>query len=144
MITEDDDKKYHIKYEDQEHYIYEELTKSEYNSFFSFHSMQMRHEQQYSKYIEHSKLTDSSLYSRQVDKSKSINDELYDVEMKKCLLESINTLIDKQRKRLVDYYFNNKTLKEIATKESCSIVAVKLSIDNAVKHLKEKMKKFNI
>ena len=38
-----------------------------------------------------------------------------------------------QRRRIKKYYFEELTLKEIAKEENCTKMAIKFSIDNAIK-----------
>lgn len=60
-------------------------------------------------------------------------------------IEKLKYAIEKlpkiQKERLKKYYFEEKTLEEIAIEEHCSKVAVKYTIDVAIKNL---LKKFNI
>ena len=48
---------------------------------------------------------------------------------------AINKLPEKQRKRLVLYYFHNLTLEEIAKLEGVSFQTISKSIDLAIKKL---------
>ena len=57
------------------------------------------------------------------------------------LLIIINELPKIQRDRINKYYFENKTFEEIAQEENCSKVAIKYSVDIALKKIYEKMKK---
>lgn len=52
----------------------------------------------------------------------------------------INELPLIQKNRIRKYYFEDKTLEEIAEEEQCSKVAVKYSIDNAIKNISKKFK----
>lgn len=51
------------------------------------------------------------------------------------LKEAIKQLTDKERDRLIDYFYNDKTLTEIGDKVGCSPRAVKYSIDSAIKKI---------
>ena len=51
------------------------------------------------------------------------------------LKEAIKQLTDKERDRLIDYFYNDKTLTEIGDKVACSPRAVKYSIDSAIKKI---------
>ena len=52
------------------------------------------------------------------------------------LKEAIKKLTDKERERLFEYFYKDKTLTEIGDKAGCSPRAVKYSIDSAVKKIK--------
>ncbi len=92
--------------------------------------------------LEHSELTDETLIRRAFEKPKGIEEIILEKEMKKLFWKAIGELTDVQRKRLLLYYDCGLTLKEIAKMESCSIRAIKYSIDIAKKKLEEKIKKF--
>ena len=59
----------------------------------------------------------------------------------KELKKVISELPDKQKRRLIKYYFEDKTLEEISKEEHCTKMAVKFSIDIALKNISKKFKK---
>ena len=70
----------------------------------------------------------------------SIEEDLINRMTIKELKDSISELPENQKRRVIKYYFEDKTLEEIAKEEGCSKVAIKYSIDNAIKNIS---KKFN-
>ena len=57
------------------------------------------------------------------------------------LLNAIKTLSKIQQRRIMMYYFEDMTLEVIAKKERCTKMAVKFSLDIALKNLSQKLKK---
>ena len=55
------------------------------------------------------------------------------------LHQAIAQLPEKQRRRLVLYYFGEFTYEQIAVMEGCTKRAVKFSVDIALKNLKENL-----
>lgn len=71
----------------------------------------------------------------------SIEEDLINRLTIKELKELINELPDNQKRRIIKYYFEDKTLEEIAKEEHCTKMAVKFSIDNAIKNISKKFQK---
>ena len=63
------------------------------------------------------------------------NDSDTETHHKEIYVEAIKQLTDKERDRLIDYFYNDKTLTEIGDKVGCSPRAVKYSIDSAIKKI---------
>ena len=93
------------------------------------------------KHIERFELSEESINFRSINSSidttsnfvekKIINEELRD---------AISSLPEIQKRRIIKYYFYNKTFEEIAKEEQCSKVAIKYSIDSAIKNISKKIK----
>ena len=93
------------------------------------------------KHIERFELSEESINVRSINSSidttsdfvekKIINEELRD---------AISSLPEFQKRRIIKYYFYNKTFEEIAKEEQCSKVAIKYSIDSAIKNISKKIK----
>ena len=92
------------------------------------------------RHIEHSELTEASLYDRAVNRPETVEETVMRSIQHEALHKAIEQLPDKQRDRLIQYYFSGLTYEQIAEKESCSQVAVKYSIDKAIKALKNLLK----
>lgn len=63
-------------------------------------------------------------------------DKIIHEELLKLIMESIKNLSQIQRKRIIKRYIENKTLKEIAKEEDCSIQAVYYTIYIALNKIK--------
>lgn len=108
---------------------------------FELHDVSIMNE--YDRHIEHLEQTEQSLYCRSFNKGTSLENKVIQKIEYESLKEIINALPDIQKRRLKKYFFENKTLKEIALEEGCSIRSIKYSIDLAIEKLK-KIKKFKI
>lgn len=80
------------------------------------------------------------IYNYSLKKQKFIEELVEEKINKERLKVLINELPLIQRNRLKKYYFEDKTFEEIAKEEQCSKVAVKYSIDNAIKNISKKFK----
>ena len=90
----------------------------------------------FDRYIEHSELTESSLDERAAAKSEAVEDIVYCRICNERLYHAVAALPEKQRRRLVMYYFYDLTYEQIAMLEGCTPMPVKRSIDRAVKQLR--------
>lgn len=111
-----------------------------YQAFDKFELEDISQIHKFRKHIEHSEVYEETLNTRMMDKPIALEDEVE----KKILIEEIKEVIDSlpntQKRRLKKYYFDNKTLEEIALEENCSKVAVKYSIDIALEKISQKFK----
>lgn len=107
-------------------------------NYFELKDLKMLNE--YDRHIEHSEVYEETLYKRANILSESIDEKIE----RKILIDNVKEQIDKlpeiQKRRLKKYYFDNKTYEQIAIEESCSKVAVKYSIDIAIKKISENFK----
>lgn len=90
-----------------------------------------------SRYQEHSELTEGTLNQRALIHPESMEDGVY----RKIMYDQLHTAIDKlpdiQRRRVLLYYFGRFTYERIAEMEGCTKMAVKFSIDIAIKKMRE-------
>lgn len=87
-------------------------------------------------HYEHSELTEGSLHERAVARPLSVEEIVMQHLRDEMLHNAIKKLPEVQRRRLVLYYFGNMTYEQIAGMEGCSKVAVKHTIDKAIKSLR--------
>lgn len=92
----------------------------------------------FDRYIEHSELTESSLDERAAAKSEPVEDIVYCRICNERLYHAIAALPEKQRRRLVMYYFYDLTYEQIAMLEKCSAHSVFV----AIKRAEDKIKTF--
>lgn len=111
-----------------------------YQAFNSFELQDLKEMNEYDRHIEHLEVTEESLYHN----TKNNYQSLEELVLKKMVYENLYQEIEKlptiQKRRLKMYYFEELTLKEIAKKEGCSKVAIKYSIDSALKKIYENLK----
>lgn len=111
-----------------------------YQEFNSFELQDLKEMNEYDRHIEHLEATEESLYHN----TRNNYISLEDIVLKKIIYEKIHQEIKElptiQRRRICLYFFEEKTLKEIAEMEKCSKVAVKYSIDHALKKIYKNLK----
>lgn len=92
------------------------------------------------RYKEQSELNEISLYKRAIKEEESIEDKIINNELKNAVRKAVQKLPEKQKRRVILYFFFNKTYKEIAEMEGCAIMSIKDSIDVAFKKLRTELK----
>ena len=92
---------------------------------------------EYDRHIEHFEINENVLYCRMKNPPEPLNDSIINKIIINDLREALKSLPEIQRRRLMLYYFEDKTLEKIAQIEGCSKVAVKYSIDIALTKLKK-------
>lgn len=92
----------------------------------------------FDRHIEHSKLTESSLSDRAASQPESVEEIVCCRICNERLYHAIAVLPEKQRRRLVMYYFYDLTYEQIAEMEKCSAHSVFVSVNRA----EEKIKNF--
>ena len=95
---------------------------------------------EYDNHIEHAALFEEVLNKRAINKTKLTEEIAESNIITEELLNAIKELQTTQKRRLILYYLYDYTLEEIAIKEHCSKVAIKYSLDIAIKNLKKKFK----
>ena len=91
---------------------------------------------EWDRHIEHFEQTEQSLNRRAFSKEESVEETvLRSIEYER-LHRAISELPERQRRRLILYYFEGLTYEQIARMEGCTIMPVKRSIDSAIKKLK--------
>ena len=75
-----------------------------------------------------------------ISKTDSIEDELLNNLIIDDIRKVISSLPTIQKKRIYKYFFQNKTLEQIAKEENCTKMAVKFSIDRALEKISKKFK----
>ena len=92
------------------------------------------------RHYEQSEQTEQSLNRRAAQPQKSVEEAVFQRAEVETLRQAISKLPEKQRRRLVLYYFCDLTYEQIAEMEGCTIMPVKRSIDVAIRELKNFLK----
>ena len=132
--------KYMVEFNDvngKKHSIY--ISKEVYAALNQFELDDLKILNEYDRHTEHIEQTEESMYKKAINHSKSVESIIIDKYTKKVLHSHISKLSDVQKRRLIMYFFDDMTLEEIGNKEKCSKVAVKKSIDSALKKLKNEI-----
>lgn len=90
----------------------------------------------YDRNIEHSELTEMTLYNRAALPPKPLEEIAERNLQNEVLWKAITALAKVQRRRLLLYYFEGFTYERIAQIESCSTRAIKYSVDCAKSNIK--------
>lgn len=102
---------------------------------FELEDVSFRHEIE--RHYEHLEMTEKELYKKALIHQEPIEETvLQNIDMNK-LKQAIKLLPDIQRRRLTLYYFGGYTYKQIAIMDNCTRMAVKQSVDIAIKKLKK-------
>ena len=95
-----------------------------------------------SRHIKHSELTENSLNDRVFYKEESLEETVSRCIEYELLHKAISKLPETQRRRLLLYFFGELSYEQIAKLEGCTKMAVKGSVDIALKKLKKLFEKF--
>lgn len=132
---------YTVEFVDNKKVIHKvEITEKVYQAFDKFELEDISQIHKFRKHIEHSEVYEETLEHRMIEKPITIEEEVEEKILIEDIRNVINSLPDIQKRRLKKYYFEDKTLEEIAAEENCTKVAVKYSIDIALEKISQKFK----
>lgn len=132
---------YTVEFVDNKKVIHKvEISEEVYKAFDKFELEDISQIHKFRKHIEHLEVYEETLNARMMDKPMAIEEVMEKQILMDNIKEIINSLPDMQKRRLKKYYFDNKTLEEIAFEEKCSKVAVKYSINIALEKISQKFK----
>lgn len=131
---------YHVSFTDGQGIFHKmEINEALYAAFDDFELEDISHMNVVSRHLEQSELTEETLNHRAAILPEPVEDSV----CRKLLHEQLHTAIGHlpavQRRRLLLHYFDGYTYEEIAKMDGCTKMAVKFSIDIAVKKLREKI-----
>ena len=95
-----------------------------------------------SRYLEHSELTDISLYNRSLNKKLEPDKLIIDNINEKKILKEISNLSAPQNRRIYMYIVDGLTMTEISEIEQCSISAISQSIKLGIEKIQKNLKNF--
>ena len=113
-----------------------EIDKTLFDAFDSFELDDVSFMNEVDRHYEQSQQTEQSLSRRAAQPQKSVEDAVFQRAEADKLHQAIAKLPEKQRRRLMLYYFEGITYQQIAEMEGCTIMPVKRSIDAAIENLK--------
>lgn len=133
-----EDNEYYVAFNDGQGVHYKEkLSQELYELFDRFELEDISQLNAISRHEEHSDLTEGTLNKRAIILPESMEDRVYRKIMYDQLHTGIYRLPDIQRRRVLLYYFGGYTYEQIAEMEGCTKMAIKFSIDIAIKKLRE-------
>lgn len=96
---------------------------------------------EYDNHIEHSEVKEITLNKRMLYKQNEIDDIIQAKFESRELKRAISCLSDVQKRRIKLYYFEDKTIEEIAKLERTSHQAVSETIRAGIKNIRKMLKK---
>jgi len=135
------DSKYIVKFKDNKketHYV--EVNAQIYEIFDKFELRDLSELNEYDNHIEHLELYDETLERRIIHKQELIEDVIIRKVTFEKLHDAIQQLSEIEKRRIKMYYFEDKTLEEIAKIENTSHQAISKSLQNSIKKLKNLLK----
>lgn len=117
--------------------VFEAFDKFELEDISQLHKMDKHYD---NRNIDNSDYTDIMLFRLGKVNSKLVDDEVEEKLQNEELYKAINLLSETQKRRIKKYYFENKTLQQIANEECCSIASVKENIEAGISKLKKILK----
>ena len=114
-----------------------EVSKEIYKVFDKSELQDIRQLNEYDRHIEHSEIFENNLEARAMDKPISLEEIIETKLLNEDLKKAIDSLSEVQKRRIKMYYFEDKTLREIAEIEHCKIMSVKDSIDVGIKKIRK-------
>ncbi len=118
-----------------------EVSEDVFNAMNSFELDDLKELNEFDRHIEHSLLLDEKLYIRAKNKPIDLEDEIIRKSSFEDLKKAINTLPEIQKRRIKKYYFEEKNEYEIAKEENTTQQAINKNLHQAIKKLKEILKK---
>lgn len=138
---DEDRKVYTVEFVDNKRVIHKiEISNKVYEAFNKFELEDVSQIHKYQRHIEHSEIYEETINNKILDKPLGVDEIVENKIVIESLREAINNLSETQKRRIKLYYFEDKTLKEIAEIEHCSIMSVKESIDAGITKLKKIIK----
>ena len=144
----DKDNPYELTVENEEYYVAfsdgqgdhhkERINQELYDLFDRFELEDISQLNVIRRYQEHLELTEGALNQRALIQPESMEDGVYRKIIYDQLHTAIGKLPDIQRRRVLLYYFGGFTYERIAEMEGCTKMAVKFSIDIAIKKLRKR------
>ena len=117
-----------------------EVSKALFDTFDRFELDDLSFLNEVDKHYEHSELTDASLNARAAIEPESVEEIAMQHLQNERLHHGIAALPEKQRQRLILYYFGGLTYEQIAEVEGCQHQTVQESVCAALKNLKKFLK----
>lgn len=131
---------YIINFKDNKNIVHDvEVSKEVFDVFNKSELDDIKILHEYERHIEHLDFDENTMYHKLTSSEESTEDIVEEKLLNEKLKSFINELSSIQKQRIVKYYFEGKTLDEIAKEEKCSKSAVKYSIDIALEKISKKI-----
>ena len=133
---------YIVEFKDIKNIIHRvEVSEKVYEAFDKFELEDISQIHKIKKYIERNEVYEETLFHKSINASISVEDEVESKLLSDDLKDAIKLLNDIQKRRLIKYYFEDKSLEEIALEEGTSHQAISKSIHRAIEEIQKNLKK---
>ena len=119
-----------------------EVNKEVYQAFDRFELDDLSELNEFDNHIEHSEVYENNLNERAMDKPLGVDEIVENNIRDEKIRKAISTLSDIQKRRIIKYYFEEKTEYEIAKEENATQQSVHIGLERAKEKLKEILKNF--
>lgn len=119
-----------------------EVNKEVYQAFDRFELDDLSELNEFDNHIEHSEVYENNLNERAMDKPLGVDEIVENNIRDEEIRKAISTLSDIQKRRIIKYYFEEKTEYEIAKEENATQQSVHIGLERAKEKLKEILKNF--
>lgn len=116
-----------------------ELPQTLFEAFDQFEREDLSFLNEVDRHYEHSEQTEGTLNKRAVRVPESVEETVSRRLESEALHKAINRLPEKQRRRVLCYYFEELTYAQIAQREGCAVQVIARSVKAAEKSLKNWM-----
>ena len=141
-LEKDKNNTYIVEFKDVNNIIHKvEVSEKVYEAFDKFELEDISQIHKIRRHIERNEVYEETLFHKSIKVPISVEEQVEKKILHEELRDAINELNDVQKRRIWKYFFESKTYEDIANEEKCSKVAVKYSIDIAIKNISKKMKK---
>ena len=132
---------YVVEFKDNKNILHNiEISDKVYEAFNQFELDDVSQIHKYQRHIEHSEIYEETLNSRAIRKELSVYEIVENKIIAEILKEAIDMLPEIQKRRIIKYFFMDKTYEQIASEEKCTKIAVKYSIDRALEKIAQNFK----
>ncbi len=114
-----------------------EIDKALFDAFDGFELDDISFMNEVDRHYEQSEQTEASLHKRAVHPQESVEEAVFRRVENEALHQAIAQLPEKQRRRLVLYYFGDFTYEQIAEMEGCKYQTIQETIYAALKKIKK-------
>lgn len=141
-LDKDKNNAYIVEFKDVNNIIHKvEVSEKVYEAFDKFELEDISQIHKIRRHIERNEVYEETLFHKSIKVPISVEEQVEKKILHEELRDAINELNDVQKRRIRKYFFESKTYEDIANEEKCSKVAVKYSIDIAIKNISKKIKK---
>lgn len=144
FLSVDDNNMKYVSFNDSNNELRKiRIEDSIFNAFNQFELDDLSEMNEFDNHIEHSEIIDNDLYGRANIKPLSVEEQAIKNILLEKILDELNYLSDIQKRRFIKYYIYDFTLEEISKSENCTKMAVKFSIDLALKKIRKNLNEKN-